>query len=102
MTELNKSWEGKPPPESPIATAWNAFVAMAIPSNLPPAQKRYMKHAFYAGARSAFRSIIDAMQEQMNGNEEGEQRFASIELEIEKYFSEVTKAAGSGPRIIQS
>lgn len=83
----------KPPADSPIGAAWKVFSAVAVPQVLPEAQKRFMKHAFYAGARSTFRAVVDAMQEQLDGDETGEERFASIELEIEKYFGEIMSKA---------
>lgn len=83
----------KPPADQPMAAAWKVFSSVAVPQVLPEQQKRLMKHAFYAGARSAFRGVADAMQEQLNGDDSGEERFASIELEIEKYFGEVMAKA---------
>lgn len=86
----------KPPAASPIEGAWVVFASIAVPQVLPEQQKRLMKHAFYAGARSTFRAVVDAMQEQIAGDEAGEERFASIELEIEKYFGEMmAKVAGA-------
>ena len=76
-----------------MGAAWKVFATVAIPQVLPELQKRLMKHAFYAGARSAFRGVTDAMQEQLDGDDTGEERFASIELEIEKYFGEMMAKA---------
>lgn len=83
----------KPAADEPISAAWKVFAAVAVPQVLPEIQKRIVKHAFYAGARSAFRGVVDAMQEQVDGDEAGEERFASIELEIEKYFKEIMAKA---------
>lgn len=83
----------KPPAATPISSAWDVFCALAVSPGLSPDRKRHMQHSFYAGARSTFRAVVDAMQEQVAGNDDGEARFAAIELEIDKYFTQMMAQA---------
>lgn len=82
----------KPPADKPITTALGVFEALfAVPlrrmRGVPSADvERYLRHAFYAGARAAFNGVLDAMREQDEGHGDGEKRFAAIEEEIEAYF----------------
>lgn len=107
MTDLEQPTPApkkRPPADSPIRSAWVVFAAVAVPTHFTPEQRRYLKHAFYAGARSTFASVLDSMEEQAEGDEQGQERFASIELEISRYFESVTAitpADMQGPKLIQ-
>lgn len=90
-----------PSAEHPLEDTWEAFERLAIAGNLiEPKFRRALKHAFYAGARSAFNEVIAAMQEQDAGDINGERRFAAIEREVNAYFAEImARATIAGGRV---
>lgn len=76
--------------DHPLEDSWQAFEQLAIGAKLiEPKFRRALKHAFYAGARSAFTEVIAAMQEYDAGELDGERRFGALEREIEGYFANV-------------
>lgn len=93
----------KPPAESPLTGALEAFDALFLAAlrrarAVPSADvERYLRHAFYAGARAAFNGVIDAMQETAEGSDDGEKRFEAIEREIDAYFSAAIAQAAVSP-----
>lgn len=94
--------QGKPLPSAPLSAAFDVFAAMVLPAGIVSDQQlRLVQHAFYAGARATFNAVIDAMQEQASDDEEtaaqGEERFASIELQIVKHFTEATAVQVMAP-----
>lgn len=79
----------KPPADSPIESAWAVFDRMVIPRKFPGEMQRYMRHAFYAGARSAFQGLTDALTEMDEGEPDGDTRLAAVEREIDAYFTDI-------------
>lgn len=79
----------KPPADAPIASGWSVFERLVVPAGMTPKHTRALKHAFYAGARCAFASVIDSMQEIDAGDPNGDTRLASIESEVEGYFRDL-------------
>lgn len=74
---------------SPIEDSWSAFERLATAGKMiAPERQRMFRHAFYAGARSAFNEVLAAMQEEDAGDPAGVKRFATIEREIDEYFRE--------------
>lgn len=92
----------KPPADAPISTAHAVFdrlfaAGLARRHAIAATEaRRYLQHAFYAGARAAFSAVLDSMQEQDAGEPEGEQRFAAIEREIDQYFTQIIGQATIG------
>lgn len=79
----------KPPAESPISSAWEVFERMVVPPGMSPGHRRALTHAFYAGARSAFMGVMDAMAEIEAGEPDGDKRLEMVEREVDKYFTDI-------------
>lgn len=94
------------PAEAPIAHYWQVFdrlfasavervtadtgVAVSI-------RRRHMQHAFYAGARAGFASVMDAFREIEADDPQGDTRLAAVEREVEAYFRDIAGRALISP-----
>jgi hypothetical protein len=92
-----------PPAQSPFEFGWHKFEAVAVPASAGPHIKRLICHAFYAGGRVARQTMVDGLSEMASDDPElaarGEERLASIEIEIERHFTEAMRAAANMGRI---
>jgi hypothetical protein len=92
-----------PPAAAPFEFGWRKFQAMAVAASLPPFTKRLIEHAFYAGGRVARQTMVDGLSEMAGDDPEiaarGEERLASLEIEIERHFTEAMRAAANMKRI---
>ena len=86
-----------PPAAAPFEFGYRKFQAMAVPASLPPFTKRLLEHAFYAGGRVARQTMTEGLSEMASDDPEltarGEERLASLEIEIERHFTEAMRAA---------
>lgn len=91
------------PASSPFEFHWQKFRAIAIPAGLSPMFQKALQHAFFAGGRIARQTMVEGLSEMSSDDPElaarGEERLASLEIEIEKYFTEAMRAAQ--PKILK-
>ena len=97
-----------PPAAAPFEFGYRKFQALAVPASLPPLTKRLIEHAFYAGGRVARQTMVEGLSEMASDDADlaarGEERLASLEIEIERHFTEAMRAASEladKPRILR-
>jgi hypothetical protein len=92
-----------PPASAPFEFGWRKFQGMAVAPQLGVFVKRLVEHAFYAGGRLARQTMTDGLSEMASDDPElvarGEERLASLEIEIEKHFTEAMRAASNMGKI---
>lgn len=90
------------PPDAPIAHYWQVFErlfmrAVELSGASAAYQRRHLQHAFYAGARAAFASVMDAFREIEADDPNGDERLAAVEREVETYFRDIAGRALISP-----
>ena len=92
-----------PPAAAPFEFGWNKFNAMAVTPQLDVPIRRLIRHAFYAGGRVARQTMIEGLSEMASDDPQlaarGEERLASLEIEIERHFTEAMRAAANMGKI---
>ncbi len=72
-----------------VETEWQSYMNEVIPPGAPEVQRTESKRAFYAGARSLLRAVVDGFDEGSEATDEDVAGMEEIHAELEKFYQDV-------------